>query len=152
MHYFKHFIKNPVYQFRINVEPRINTTFNGQPAYITEYSIAFFTDREAIISINMQQDNIVTNIYSISFIPLTVNETSAVWQTILQCIQSGNNYINVEVIYLNSEGEPVAVEPSQPTISGSPESPDPTSDHNSTELNYIPISPPSPIPFSDDSM
>ena len=151
MHYFKHFIMNPVYHFRIKVEPRINTTFNGQPAYITEYSIAFFTDREAIISINMQQDNIVNNIYSISFIPLTVNETSAVWQTILQCIQSGNNYINVN-FYLNSEGEPVAVEPSQPTISESPDSPDPTSDHNSTELNYIPISPPSPIPFSDDSM
>ena len=50
---------NPVYHFRIKVEPRINTTFNGQPTYITEYSIAFFTDREAIISINMQQDNIV---------------------------------------------------------------------------------------------
>ena len=99
----------------------------------------------------MQQDNIVNNIYSISFIPLTVNVTSAVWQTILQCIQSGNNYINMN-FYLNSEGEPVAVEPTQPTISESPESPDPTSDHNSTELNYIPISPPSPIPFSDDSM
>ena len=82
---------NPVYHFRIKVELRINTTFNGQSAYITEYSIAFFTDSEAIISINMQQDNIVNNIYSISFIPLTVNETSAVWQTILKCIQSGNN-------------------------------------------------------------
>ena len=99
----------------------------------------------------MQQDNIANNIYSISFIPLTVNETSAVWQTILQCIQSGNIYINVN-FHLNSEGEPVAVEPSEPTISESPESPDPTSDHNSTELNYIPISPPSTIPFSDDSM
>ena len=150
MHYFKHFIMNPVDHFRIKVEPRINTTFNGQPAYITEYSIAFFTDREAIISINMQQDNIINKIYSISFIPLTVNETSAVWQTILQCIQSGNNYFNVN-FYLNS-GEPVAVEPSQPTISESPESPDPTSDHNSNELNYTPISPPSPIRFSDDSM
>ena len=96
----------------------------------------------------MQQDNIVNNIYSFSFIPLTVNETSAVWQTILQCIQSGNNYISVNF----SEGEPVAVEPSQPTISESPESPDPTADHNSTELNFIPISPPSPIPFSDDAM
>ena len=142
---------NPVYHFRIKVEPRINTTFNGQPAYITEYSIAFFTDREAIVSITMQQDNIINNIYSVSFIPLIVNETSAVWQTILQCIQSGNNYINVD-FYLNSEGEPVAVEPSQPTISESPESPDPKSDHNSTELNYIQISPPSPIPFPDDSM
>ena len=142
---------NPVYHFRIKVEPRLNTTFNGQPAYITEDSIAFFTDREAIISIDMLQDNIVNNIYSISFIPLTVNETSAVWQTILQCKQSRNNYIDVN-FYLNSEGEPVAVEPSLPTISESPESPDPTSVHNSTELNYIPISPPSPIPFSDDSM
>ena len=97
----------------------------------------------------MQQDNIVNKIYSISLIPLTVNETSALWQTILQCIQSGNNYINVN-FYLNSEREPVAVEPSQPNISESPESPDPTSDQNSAELIYIPISPPSPIPFSDD--
>ena len=122
---FQTFYNEPSISLRIKVEPRINTTFNGQPAYITEYSIAFFTDREAIISINMQQDNIVNNIYSISVIPLTVNETSAVWQTILQCIQSGNNYINVN-FYLNSEGEPVAVEPSQPTISESPDSPDPT--------------------------
>ena len=129
---------NPVYHFRIEVEPHINTTFNGQPAYITEYSIVFFTDREAIISINIQQYNIVNKIYSISFIPLTVKETSAVWQTILQSIQSGNNYINVN-FYLNSEGEPVAVEPSQPTISESPESPDPTSD----------LHPESPDPTSD---
>ena len=99
----------------------------------------------------MQQDNIISNIYSISFIPLTVNDTSAVWQTFLECIQSTNNYSNVN-FYLNSEGEPVAIEPSQPTISEGPESPDPTSDHNSAELNYIPISPTSPIPFSDDSM
>ena len=69
---------NAVYHFRIKVKPRINTTFNGQPAYNIEYSIIFFTDREAIISINTQQDNIVNNTYSISFIPLAVNETSAV--------------------------------------------------------------------------
>ena len=49
------------------VEPRNNTTLNGQPAYFREYSIAFFTDREAIISFNMQQDNIVSNFYSIFF-------------------------------------------------------------------------------------
>ena len=81
---------NPVYHFRIEVEPRINTTFNDQPAYITEYNIAFFTDCEAIISINMQQDKIVNNTYSISFITPTNNATTAVWQQILQGIQSGN--------------------------------------------------------------
>ena len=125
MHYFKHFKMNPVYQFRIIVEPRINTTFNGQSAYNTEYSIAFFTDYEAIISINMQQDNIV-NIF-IQF------------HSLLQ-FQS------------ELSEEPVAVEPSQPTISESSKRPDPTPSHGSAELNYIPIRPPSPIPFSDDSM
>ena len=123
-----------VYPFRIKVEPRFNTTVSGQPVYITEYSIAFFTDREAVISINMQQDEIVNSIYSISFIPLTVIEKSAVWQQIIQCIQSGKSYINVK-FYLNSEGEPVAVEPSQMAFPESPKSPDPLSDHDSAELN-----------------
>ena len=140
---------NPVYHFRIKAEPRINTTFNGQPAYITEYSIAFFTDREAKISINMQKDNIVNNTYSISFIPLTVNETSAVWQKIMQCIQSGNDYIKVN-FHLNSGGEPVAEEPSQPNISENTESPDPISHHDSVDLNYIQVSPPPQIPFFND--
>ena len=104
-----------------------------------------------MISINMQQDNIVNNVYSISFSPLTVSETSVVWQTVLKCIQLGNNYINLN-FYFNSGGEPVAVEPSQPNILESPDSPDTTSDHNSAELNYFKISPPSPIPIPDDSM
>ena len=50
----------------------------------------------------------------------------------------GNNYSNIN-FYLNSEGEPVAVEPSQQTVSVSPESPDPTSDHNSPELHLYSI-------------
>ena len=54
--------------------------------------------------------------------------------------------------YLNSEGEPFAVESSQLTVSGSPKSPDPISDRDFVELNYVSIYPPSPIPFSDNSM
>ena len=65
--------------------------------------------------------------------------------TNLISIQSGNNYINVN-LYLNS-GEPVAVEPSQPTTSEGPESPDHTSYHDSAELNFILITTPSQVPF-----
>ena len=72
------------------VESRINTTFNGQPYMLQNAALPFLQMVKQYIVLTCNRTILSTPFIQVLF-PFTVNETSAVWQQILQCTQSDSN-------------------------------------------------------------